>query len=90
MLDLVSNPYGSVLVWFDIGLLLIIFGEYWFTVRKGHKIEVNGSYVSLIFLSSFLGPTMVSVIIKEMMSDKPQFLTSIDYSEIEQTATTQL
>jgi len=90
MLDLVSNPYGSVLVWFDIGLLLIIFGEYWFTVRKGHKIEVTGSYVSLIFLSSFLGPTMVSVIIKEMMSDKPQFLTSIDYSEIEQTATTQL
>jgi len=89
MMDLVTNPYGSFLLWFDIGLLLIIFGEYWFTVRKGHKIEITGKYMLTILSTSFLGIAILSVIIKEMLSDKPEFLTKIDY-ELDHTNTIQL
>jgi len=90
VLDLVTNPYGSFLLWFDIGLLLIIFGEYWFTVRKGYKIEITSKYMLTILLSSFLGIAILSVIIKEMFSDKPEFLTPINYIDLEQTDTIQM
>lgn len=81
MIDIISNPFGLMLVWFDIGLLLMILGEYWFTVRKGHSIDVTGKYLLKVLGLSFLGPIVLNRIIAELFNDRPEFLTPIEYKE---------
>lgn len=83
MMELLSNPYGLMLVWFDIGLLLIILGEYWFTIRRGYKINLTGKYILNVFGMSFLGLIVANRIIEELFNDAPEFLTHIEYKEEE-------
>jgi len=78
MLDIIMSPFGFTLIWFDIGLLLMIFGEYWFTIRKGHKIDVTGKYVLTFFGLSFLGIFILNRIVEELFKDNPEFLTNIN------------
>lgn len=81
MMELLSNPYGLMLVWFDVGLLLTILGEYWFTIRRGYKIDLNGKYILKVFGMSFLGLIVANRIIEELFNDNPEFLTPIEYKE---------
>jgi len=81
MWELITNPFGFALIWFDVGLLLMILGEYWFTIRKGHKIEVTSNYVITFFGLSLLGILVLNRIIEELFSDNPEFLTHINYKD---------
>ena len=90
MWELITNPFGLALLWFDTGLLLMIIGEYWFTIRKGHKIEVDGRYIIIFLLLSLLGILILKIIVEKLFEDKPEFLSPINYDKIDHMETMQL
>lgn len=81
ILCMIDNPLFFLLLWFDSGLILILLGEYWFTVRKGYNINITLKYAILVFLLSFFGLFVIKRIWSEMFEKYPIFLTHIDYFE---------
>lgn len=78
-----SSPFGFMLLWFDIGLLLMLLGEYWFTIRKGHSLNITTKYVLKFFGLCILGPIIINRIVTELFEEYPEFLTPIFYIEKE-------